>query len=287
MRRYVFSAVVGGFIVLAGTLTGCGNPSTPAGYIGYVKQGAWVGTERFYGMQTGPSSTGLGWLLSVVNVSITPYAYHEPMEVLSRDNLQVRFQIHLVWRVSPTADAVRAFVEKYTTIVGPETADQIVQGAYNNFLKEPLRTATRNEVQSLDALILKERIVEIGRAVENAMRIWAHGTPFEILSIVVGDIAYPPTVAQAVSQKMATTQLLEQKLTEIEIEKREKEKRIIQAEGIAAAMEVIQRQLTDQYLQHEAIEAQKAMVGSPNHTTIYIPVGPMGVPLVGVLNKGQ
>jgi hypothetical protein len=28
------------------------------------------------------------------------------------------------------------------------------------------------------------------------------------------------------------------------------------------------------------------MVGSPNHTTVYIPVGPMGVPLVGTLDSG-
>jgi hypothetical protein len=29
------------------------------------------------------------------------------------------------------------------------------------------------------------------------------------------------------------------------------------------------------------------MIQSNNHTTIYIPVGPMGVPLVGSLNVGQ
>ena len=33
--------------------------------------------------------------------------------------------------------------------------------------------------------------------------------------------------------------------------------------------------------QHEAIEAQKLMVNSPNHTVVYIPSGPMGVPLTG------
>ena len=49
-------------------------------------------------------------------------------------------------------------------------------------------------------------------------------------------------------------------------------------------MEIINQRLNAQYLQHEAIEAQKAMVGSPNHTTIYVPVGPMGVPLVGTVD---
>jgi hypothetical protein len=29
------------------------------------------------------------------------------------------------------------------------------------------------------------------------------------------------------------------------------------------------------------IEAQKMMVNSPNHTSVHVPVGPMGVPLTG------
>jgi hypothetical protein len=57
---------------------------------------------------------------------------------------------------------------------------------------------------------------------------------------------------------------------------------VVEAEGIARATQIIQQRLTPLYIQHEAIEAQKAMVGSPNHSVIYIPVGPMGVPIVNV-----
>ncbi len=110
-------------------------------------------------------------------------------------------------------------------------------------------------------------------------------TPFEVSSVVVGNIQYPREVADAVAQKLAATQELERKLTEIEIMRREKDKRIVEAEGIARAMEIVNQSLTPSYLQYEAIKAQTAMVGSPNHTTIYIPVGPMGVPLVNNLNS--
>src|ERR1043166_2772897 len=96
-------------------LVGCSNPSTPAGYVGYVTQGAWFGHDRFYAMQTGPTSTGLGWLLSATNVSVTPYTYHEPMQVLSHDNLQVSFQVHVVWKVRGDHDSVKTFIEKFST----------------------------------------------------------------------------------------------------------------------------------------------------------------------------
>jgi hypothetical protein len=54
----------------------------------------------------------------------------------------------------------------------------------------------------------------------------------------------------------------------------------VEAKGIAEAMNIVQQKLTPLYLQHEAIEAQKAQVNSPNHTVLYVPVGNMGVPLV-------
>lgn len=272
-------------LLITGWLAACSNPSTPAGYIGYVTKGAWFGHDRFYEMQTGPTSTGIGWLLSVQNISITPYTYHEPMSILSKDNLKVSFQTHIVWRVKLEQEQVKIFVEKYSTLEKDEkNPNKIVETAYNNFLKEPLRTATRNEVQALDALELKAKIVEIGTNIETKIKNWAANTPFDIMSVVVGDIQYPNEVADAVAKKMATTQVLEQKTTEIQIAERDAQKRIKDAEGVAKAMEIINQRLTAQYLQHEAIEAQKAMVGSPNHTTIYIPVGNNGVPLVGTFN---
>ena len=59
----------------------------------------------------------------------------------------------------------------------------------------------------------------------------------------------------------------------------------MQAQGIANAMQIIRGQLNGMYIQHEAIEAQKAMVGSPNHTVVYIPVGPMGVPITTTIDS--
>jgi len=50
--------------------------------------------------------------------------------------------------------------------------------------------------------------------------------------------------------------------------------------GIRRAQDEISKTLTDQYLQHEAIQAQKMMARSDNHTQIYIPSGQNGLSLV-------
>ena len=68
---------------------------------------------------------------------------------------------------------------------------------------------------------------------------------------------YPAEVADAVSRKLAATQELQRKDTEIEIEQKERTKREVQAQGIANAMSIIRGQLSAMYIQHEAIEAQR------------------------------
>ena len=66
----------------------------------------------------------------------------------------------------------------------------------------------------------------------------------------------------------------------VQVEKQKAQIRIVDAEGIAESQRIINATLTDRYLQHEAIQAQLQMANSPNHTTIYIPSGNNGIPLV-------
>jgi regulator of protease activity HflC (stomatin/prohibitin superfamily) len=268
-------------------LAGSHNPYTPAGYVGYLTKGAIFGQSRYYGVQRGPTSPGRTWLLEVTNVSVTPYTYHEDFTgndaVLSRDNLKIGFRVHTVWRIA--SDQVALFMERYSTTVSNATLekdpDAVVKIAYDNFVREPLRTFARDEVQRRNGLAVKEDLMPIGDAVLARIRTYAQGSPFIIDSVVVGNVQYPDEIANAVSRKLAATQELERKDTEIEIERKERTKREVQAQGIANAMNIIRGQLSPMYIQHEAIEAQKLMVNSPNHTVVYIPSGPMGVPVTG------
>jgi regulator of protease activity HflC (stomatin/prohibitin superfamily) len=284
------------FLTAAGALVwlvGSSNPFTPAGYVGYVTRGAVFGRSAFYTTQRGPTSPGRGWLLRVANVSVTPYTYDDDFmgdeAVLSRDNLKIAFRVHTVWRVDD--QRVPLFMERFSTTVTDrrtvDDPDAIVKVAYGNFIREPLRTFARDEVQRRNGLEVKDALVAIGDAVLARIRTYATDSPFVITSVVVGNVQYPDEIATAVSNKLAATQDLQRKDTEIEIERKERTKREVQAQGIANAMQIIRGQLSALYVQHEAIEAQKLMVNSPNHTVVYIPVGPMGVPVTATLSADQ
>ena len=272
------------FAVLALGIIGCSNPSTPAGYVGYVTKHPYTMPERFYELQTGPTSTGLGWRLEVTNISVTPNTSTEqfvgPTAVLAKDNLHIEFQAHLLWKIDP--ENVKVFVEKYG-----ETGENPLAAAYNNFIKEPFRTYTRDEVQKYDGLDIKDNIDVIGSAVQDRILKLTKSTPFTIISVVIGNIQYPETVAQSVANKLAATQVLEQTTIEIQTAKAKAQIREAEAEGVAKAMDTINQKLTPLYVQYEAIQAQQRMVNSPNHTEVYIPVGPMGVPIVGTMKMGQ
>jgi len=274
-------------------LAGSSNPYTPAGYVGYLTKSAVFGRAGFYGTQKGPTSPGRTWLLHVTNVSVTPYTYTENFShddsVLSRDNLKIAFQLHTVWRIDEAR--VPLFIDRYSTMLSGGTnekePDAIVKVAYANFVREPLRTYARDEVQRRNGLEVKNDLIPIGDAVLSRIQAYAASSPFTISSVVVGNVQYPEEVSAAVSRKLAATQELQRKDTEIEIERKERTKREVQAQGIANAMEIIRGQLNPLYIQHEAIEAQKMMVNSQNHTVVYIPVGSMGVPLTGTFEAAQ
>ncbi|MDB5094464.1 MAG: hypothetical protein JWO85_2565 [Candidatus Eremiobacteraeota bacterium] len=67
---------------------------------------------------------------------------------------------------------------------------------------------------------------------------------------------------------------------QVQIAKQEADIEVAHAYGIAKAQEIINKTLTPQYLQHEAIQAQLEAAKNSSHTeTIYVPSGQQGIPL--------
>ena len=62
----------------------------------------------------------------------------------------------------------------------------------------------------------------------------------------------------------------------------ETEIKIIEAQGLARAQQIINSTLTPYYLQHEAIQAYTKLAGSPNTTFVILPTSPnsAGMPLI-------
>jgi len=254
---------------LAMTAAGCSNPYTPPGHEGYVYERPRVlGKGGFQGSVQGPGNYGLSVLRNeVVNIDVRPQTYTEGFQILAKDDLNVSFQVHAVLEIEP--GHVEAVVLRFGS-----------QDWYPRVVKEPFRTLVRRSVQSRESREIKTLRTELAAEVQAGLAEHLADTPFRVRSLVVGNIDYPAVVAKAVEQKLASLQLLEEKATQKAIAMRDAEIRVEEAKGIAEAQRIINETLTPYYLQHEAIGAQLEMAASPNHTTVYIPVGTNGLPMV-------
>lgn len=68
---------------------------------------------------------------------------------------------------------------------------------------------------------------------------------------------------------------------EIKATQAEREKRVVEAHGLAESQKLIDNTLTPLYVQHEAIQAQERIATSGrNNTVIYVPAGTNGTPVI-------
>jgi len=253
-------------------LTGCGsNPSTPAGSEGYVFENPRMfGEGGFRGTLKGPQNFGVSVFCrnEIINIDMRPNTYRENFNILANDDLNISVGFHAV--LSLKSGTVKDVVEN----LGGEQW-------YRRFVQKTYRTYVREAVQGYDSKGIKENRDSIATTVRTRLRDYLKETPVVVKSVVVGNIDYPEAVAQAVEKKLAAQQQLEAKETERQIARKDAEIKIEEARGIAEAQRIINTTLTVNYLQHEAINAQLKMAESPNHTTVYIPSGSNGIPLVG------
>lgn len=272
MKRYAhrYRLLFAG-LPLVGTLaiTACTNPHTPAGNEGYVfEDPRLLGEGGFQGVVPGPGNFGVSPLRNrVINIDVRPTTFSEPFKILAKDDLNVAFQIHLVVRVKP--GTVQGVVESYSG-----------DAWYERYVKEPFRSFARQAVQVYASHELKAQRPIVAEQIETKLAAYLEDSPFRIINLSIGNIDYPDVVAKAVENKLAAMQLLQEKETQKGIAQKDAEIRVEEAKGIAQAQKIINATLTPNYLQHEAINAQKSMAHSPNHTTVYIPVGTNGIPVV-------
>ena len=255
--------------VSALSFSACTNPNAPAGHEGYVYEKPRIfGSGGYRDTLKGPENYGVSlWRNLVINIDMRPNTYTETFSILANDDLYISFNFHAVISIRP--DTVRAVVENY----GGENW-------YQRVVRETFRTFVRDSVQQYDSRDLKSSREAIAKEVTDKLQEYLKDTPFNVAKVVVGNVNYPEIVARAVEKKLAAQQLLSEKETQREIARKDAEIRVEEAKGIAQAQKIINATLTPNYLQHEAINAQVKMADSPNHTTVYIPVGTNGIPMV-------
>ena len=249
MRASFLLTLLGAVCVAFATLglPNMANVRVTAGYACYVYSNPIVGKSEFERVLFGPASTGLRWRLAGQRVSITPYTYSEKFEadsaILAKDKLPLSSQAHIVWRLRPEQKAVQRFMEEFGGWEHSADPDKIAKESYDQFIREPFRTITRSVVAQSNGLEVNESLPLISKEIENQMRALLETTPFEVVSVVMGNSTPPQRVIEAIATKVALNQTLEQKTVEEQIAEKQIsiERKKGEAAGANAAAEAIEQ----------------------------------------------
>jgi regulator of protease activity HflC (stomatin/prohibitin superfamily) len=93
-------------------------------------------------------------------------------------------------------------------------------------------------------------------------------------------VELPPTVKATVEDKMAQKEKAESYEYRLDIERREAERRLIEANGLKAANDILNSSLTPQILTWKGIEASTELAKSPNAKTLIMGSSKNGLPVL-------
>ena len=238
----------------------------PAGTVGVVDLFGRVHDNERY--------PGLNFLNPFAHLSIMNVKTEEIKEVMvvpSKEGLSINLDVSILYRLDgeKASDIYKKVGTNYRNVAIIPQFRAVARGVTVNYEAKGLYTSGREEITQRVTAELKGILAERGIILENAL---------------LRSIQLPSTVSNAIEMKLKAEQEAEQMKFVLEKERSEAERKVIEAEGIAKAQGIINKTLTPAYLQHEAIKAQMVMAESPNHTTVYIPSGDNGIPMIRLID---
>lgn len=247
----------------------------PAGHAGVLFHTLFGGTEL-----SGSYGEGLKVIFPLNRMTVYDLRlkrYHATFDGISRDGLSIQLALSVRYHINA---AVVAHLHQEVgpnyeeTLVRPEVgaAIRIVVGRY---LPEQLYAANRRAVQD-------EVLAELdSRRRKTLATEAAEGQPFlEFDDVLVESIVLPEIVTMAIQKKLAALHDAEAFRYRIDLERREAERKEIEAQGIKAFQDTVSNSLTDRYLRWKGIEATLNLAQSNNSKVVIVGSGEGGLPLI-------
>ncbi len=191
----------------------------------------------------------------------------EEMEVLSSNGLTIRVDVTV--RVNPRYDMIGHLHEKFgkdyiTSLVRAEVRSS-VRKVIGRFQPEELYSSKREEVQQM-----------IHKDLEAALK----NNYVELRATLIRDIKLPDKVRLAIEDKIEAEQKALKYEYILDQERKEAERKIIEAGAKARANQILNASLTANILRDKGIEATLQLANSPNSKVIIVGSGQDGLPLI-------
>src|SRR6202171_469363 len=208
----------------------------------------------------------------------------ETYSAISSDGVSLTATINIRFRLK--RDAIPTLHQvigpNYTKLLGPEIASQMRE-VIAQFTAEQVYSTARQEIQDK----IRERTVErLGSKMmeregeaEESYNVAMRDTIILYDTLLYG-IELPALVVNAINRKTEQYYVSEEYKFRVEREKRESERKKIEAEGIRDFQQIVSQGISDSYLRWRGIEATLQLSQSSNSKVVIIGSGKDGLPII-------
>ena len=188
--------------------------------------------------------------------------------VLSKDGLSIKVEVSIRFRPE------KARLGLLHQRIGPDYIERVVKPDVQSVCRYVFGQYKPDEIYDTQGLIT-ELIKQ-----DAVSHLAAHFVDLD--DVLLRSVTLPPTVAAAIESKLRAQQLMEEYTYRVESEKKEAERKGIEADGIKAFQDKSMATLPDfeQYLKYKGIEATLELAKSPNSKIVIIGGGEDRLPLI-------
>ena len=189
---------------------------------------------------------------------------------LTKEGLSVDLDMTVLYRIKEDKAS-----DIYRTVGVKEDVDEKI-------IRPTIRTAIRDVIAQYEAKdIYSEKREEAADKIAENLKNELEGRGIVIEEVLLRNVALPANLANAIQEKLQAEQEAQKYDFILQKEKKEKERKIIEAEGQRDAQKIINESLSTNYLYYLYIKDLKEREG-----TIYVPTNPStGMPLFRELGR--
>ena len=215
-----------------------------------------IGIKQTLGKIKGKASIqGVKWynpfVSKVVILNMRTVEVFNTLPLPTKEGLSVTTEISLLYHVKQEManDVYLKFGKNYEEVIVLSNFRATAREISARFYAKELYATERDKVEKAILDELKLHIEQYG---------------FVVDAVLLKDIILPPQLVQAIQDKVNAEQASLKMEFVIQQQKKEAERKIIEAEGIKKAQDIINSSLTDKLLQYNHIEMLKSLCSSPN-----------------------
>lgn len=240
--------------VLALGMVGCGT-QVPSGHRGvfYYKFGDGTEFGKIY-------QEGFSWHLpwnSMFVYKVQLRENKEALTVLSSDGATIKLEVSILYRpLAAKLDSLQVTIgpNYYNVAIAP-TIREIARTIAGRYKPEEIYSTKREQIAS-----------EVVEALSSAMA----DKFIMIENVLIRDVLIPPEISKAINLKLTMDQEAQRMQFTIEKEKREAERKRIEAKGISDFQKIVSAGITPSLLRWKGIEATLKIAESPNTKVIIV-----------------